>query len=471
MSNTTTYEISRSATQTGLAGSPLQRRSGRKLEGRARESTPVNKPTRQTPTKFGFLRDDTKAHQTAKDGTPQKAHGNLPFIQPERFRVVACVAFLALNISLANSVPPLSVQGTLDVQLHQKEGIAHHATRNFNVLIDTNGWHISGLMSEVGGDFTNVYIFMPNFQASVLSTNAEGLAVRERKLSTAIVEPGAIPGSQWCEDAAPLWHALVSGVSHRTITQKHGAEYMPPLVCVESHDSDLLYWGFTQRVHRVTLGEFPHPPVSTTWYHDGTHRRWKTHEERLLVPPDVEKMKIPYANGYTNAEFFAEAFTNLHGWTVPTRARYSIHVRTRPKNLKAINLDALGPTRVFRTYRIGVTNVSTTRHRTSYLPDVNGHEMLVKDNRFARSDPRVPSVSYYETNSWRSDAEVRSSSEYQLRLSALQTTFPLSPETTHLVPNHGDTAWNTRGVIAAISLCLAALVVYLFTKAKSFEAH
>ena len=146
-------------------------------------------------------------------------------------------------------------------------------------------------------------------------------------------------------------------------------------------------------------------PVVAILYDDGYFRYWPDDSFGFMTgPPNAQKWRPPYDQGFTNAVLSVESFFEHEGGRIAREATFRCFLRKRdgtsPRDL------ALGT-----TYTFFGSNISSDIQLTDFRPEVKG-VVLVTDKRFEKHKNPTYDVPYRMGNSRPSIEEVRQSPDF-----------------------------------------------------------
>ncbi len=199
----------------------------------------------------------------------------------------------------------------------------------------------------------------------------------------AYVDPGCFPHHR-STLAAPLFLAYGSGCHLATNSTGRLRQTW------EFDDENLEYTTFTLAAEWILTKSSPHFAERVVYHCDG---KYHANSKGKSV---VVEAAPPYNHGWTNAVYEVLSMTNLAGFPVPHRARFT-RFAPRPEGTKASDLIIL------TTIDIETKNLSSTDQAPA-LPAIEPG-LLVNDNRF-RPEIQSP-IAYQSDGGWLTARQVR----------------------------------------------------------------
>jgi hypothetical protein len=231
-----------------------------------------------------------------------------------------------------------------------------------------------------------------------------------------------------------IWFALASGC------YLNGAKdrLIPP------YSTDIKRDAIVANVTR--LSAMPSLPQTVIFLDDGINRKFG---EPSQHPP-------PYENGFTNAIYIVNAFTNIGGYVLPSEFTLKVY---RPASSTETN-----KIEILAEYDGYVNNFNPKCVLKTFIPDVESAGFIL-DKRFASADAAVERPFLYKTNRWLSKIEAESLptfSNYATVEHLLSDKIPAYISHGNQVPVTGTAATVTafRYTMLAIFICSSSVFIY-----------
>lgn len=301
------------------------------------------------------------------------------------------------SICSISSAQEWCFQGSAKMQMYFPDRTQEQSTVYFKMSLSGCKWLVrfvrdEGTNSANAADYreasfdgTNVY-YLCNLKSAI---------ERQRKLGSNnldapnIAHGRAYQGSvfhlRMVDETSPIWLAYASGcyladiqgdlVEPGMVFDGVGGKYGPP-----NHLKLKAQWLLSESTPRF--------PTRVVYLNDGY----------MYSPHGRLQCPVPYNNGFTNAIYQVERFTNISGLSVPCVSSLRIF-QMSPNATTSTDLQ------LFVEYRMNLTNAMNTIDISSFQPAIPGITAL-QDERFGM-------LNYYATNRWPVIEELRSGEYFE----------------------------------------------------------
>jgi hypothetical protein len=297
---------------------------------------------------------------------------------------------------------------------YENEQPAWQRASRFAVASNDRQWWIR--ITPENTEVTDYYMIccdgIDTYSYEMLETGVRLRAQRGEYVASNIaaghIRRGNLPRHRGAHEAGALWLAFASAY----YLNKESSGYLEPAATLNVNSGNDLepYQILRQKTTVSRFKQKPFLPSEVVYYDDGRYRIPGSDSPHATIqfPP-------PYQKGFTNTVYRVITATNVAGLTVPLRAEMTTYVPKRD-GTHSTHLRMIAQYEILTT---NVTELGSWNMDCRELPGVT----FVHDYRFAEVLSPVYAVTYFCTNSFPAEEEVKQYPQFTQALAEARDVF------------------------------------------------